>query len=388
MRENKLKRKVMHFWNTRITQKMKKAIAIVLCVTLCVGLGGYVLSQRILYTGIRVAESYSSMGSANSRYEKFASGYLRYGRDGVAHIDNKGKEKWNQSYQMSTPIIEVTQECAVVADSGGNQIIVLGKDGIKGTIRTEFPIEKVTVSKQGIVAVLTKDKEMPRVMCYDAVGNLLVEHKPASSKTGYPIDLSLSLDGEMLLVTYIQIVDGEVSSNYKYFSFGEEAKKEKDNVVAEGTVKDIILPETYFVNHNTSVMVGDSGFMIFKGQELPQLMTNVSVESTIEKTFHSNKYIGFVLEGDEGKDSKLQIYNLSGKLVTDIDYDGKYENVDIINDEVILYEGTQCRIFKLNGIERFCGEMNMNIKGVFPALGLNSYLVIENEGIKKVQLVR
>ena len=72
-----------------------------------------------------------------------------------------GKEKWNQSYQIKNPMIDVSDKSAAVADKEGNDILILQEDGLKGEVHTTKPIEKVSVSEQGIVsAILKKDTSM------------------------------------------------------------------------------------------------------------------------------------------------------------------------------------------------------------------------------------
>lgn len=387
-KEKMIKEKFLYFWNTKLTKKAKRIMAISFASGFCLLAGAYILSQQLSYTGIKVVASYTSVGSANSRYEIFASGILRYGRDGAAYINYQGEEIWNQAYQISTPIIEVTGSCAVVADCGGNDIVVFDEDGIKGEITTTYPIEKISVSEQGIVAVLTKDVDTPRILCYDAVGNLLVEHKPSSSDTGYPTDVSISLDGNMLLVTYIQILDGELVSNYIYYNFDEGVSTSANQIVSQGQVSDSIIPEAYFINEDTSVLISDKGFMIYKGNATPELQYSVTITKEISMTFHSEKYIGFVLVGTGETENELRVYDLEGELVTSIGLNESYENADILGDEVILYEGTECKILTLSGVERFQGDANMEITGLFPTFGINKYILIGNEGIKKVQLTR
>ena len=100
----------------------------------------------------------------------FGDFILKYTKDGVALVDQKGKELWNHSYQIKNPIIEINHEIAVIGDSGGNSIIVIDQKGIKGEIETTQPIEKLSVSQNGIVAAVLKDEVSPKVMCYDFDG--------------------------------------------------------------------------------------------------------------------------------------------------------------------------------------------------------------------------
>ena len=58
----------------------------------------------------------------------------------------------------------------MVADSGGNNILVFSEEGLKGEIETTLPIERITVSDQGIVSVVLRNENTPEIITYDAAG--------------------------------------------------------------------------------------------------------------------------------------------------------------------------------------------------------------------------
>ena len=63
--------------------------------------------------------------------------------------------------------------------------------------------EKLAVSSQGIVSAILKDEEKPLVMCYDAVGNVLVQNEVSLTTMGYPMDVATSWDGKTQIVSYL-----------------------------------------------------------------------------------------------------------------------------------------------------------------------------------------
>ena len=80
---------------------------------------------------------------------------LKYSKDGIALVNRKGDEEWNQPYQIKNPIVNTWQdEAVVVADKGGNTIMVMDKKGLKGEMQTALPVERVSVSSQGIVCAV------------------------------------------------------------------------------------------------------------------------------------------------------------------------------------------------------------------------------------------
>ena len=108
---------------------------------------------------------------------QFSTGVLKYSRDGIAFLNKKGEEQWNQPYQIKNPLVHVAGNSAATADRGGNDIYVFDKKGLRGEIHTNYPIEQFAISENGIVSVLLKNESTPQVVCYDAAGNVLVEHR-------------------------------------------------------------------------------------------------------------------------------------------------------------------------------------------------------------------
>ena len=133
-------------------------------VLVAVAAGVYLLVNLQTYGQMSVTESYGNGGGAsNNSYREFSGGVLKYSRDGVSYLDQKGEEQWNHSYQIKNPYIETGKESAVIMDKGGNDILVIQQDGIKGEIHTAMPIEKVSVSEQGIVAAILKNDSSAQI---------------------------------------------------------------------------------------------------------------------------------------------------------------------------------------------------------------------------------
>ncbi len=101
------------------------------------------------YTSANVVTSYYTEKAGNNSYCQFSEGVLRYSRDGIAYLSKKNEEIWNHAYQIRNPFVEKCKETAVVADKGGNTIVVFDKNGIKGEMQTSLPIERAAVSEQG-----------------------------------------------------------------------------------------------------------------------------------------------------------------------------------------------------------------------------------------------
>lgn len=340
------------------------------------------------YTSVRVSETYALSGAANSSYKTFAKGVLKYSRDGVAYVNEKGEEQWNQSCQLKTPIVKVMGDCAAIADEGGNDIFIFDKNGEKGEVHTTLPIEKIAVSGQGIVSAIVKNESAPEIVCYDTAGNLLVEHQASLGGTGYPLDVSMSEDGEVMQAVYMQVQGGKLISKVAYYNFGTAGENVKDHEVAKKEYKDSVLADGFYMKGNVSVVAGDNCLTFFDGKETPKEVTTVTINKQIQSIAHNEKYVGMLLK-NTGKDGyELRLYNTSGKKVLSKEIKENYRNIRICGNQVILFDGKKCSIYLKNGIHKFEGTMDDSILEIVPVFGVNKYIVLDVNGMDNIRLVR
>lgn len=369
-------------------KKRRRRAAIRLGILLLVVVGIYLLITLQTYTKVRISDTFAIGEASSSSYAEFESGFLKYSRDGISYLNQKGAEQWNQSYQIKKPTVIVGNSAALVYDQGGNTIEVITKEGVKGEIETTMPIEHAAVSSQGIVGAILKNSESAMVMCYDAKGNVLVEHKSSISGTGYPINVALSNDGNTMEVLYLYTQDGKITSKILYYNFGTAGEEKTDHIVSEKEYEDTIMSSAFFMDENTSVAVGDNLLAIYSGTETPKESTIIKIDGEIKNVFHNNKYIGLIVKNKNASGYELRLYKASGKEVLTKSIVDTYDKVKISGGQVILYDGKKCSIYKINGIHRFEGSMDSDILEILPVSGVNRYVVMTADGLDFVRLVK
>lgn len=340
------------------------------------------------YTSVKISDTYSIAGAADSSYKEFAEGVLKYTRDGISYLNMDGDEQWNLPYQIKTPFVEVNEKSAAVADKGGNAIMIFNKDGLKGEIKTTLPIEKMAISNQGIVSVILKNESAPRILCYDTAGNILVEHKISLSGMGYPMDVAISEDGEVLQVSYLHVHSGKLISKVVYYNFGEGKEGDSDHQVGYKEFENTVLASGFYMDGDVSAVVGDNCMTIFKGKDDVKEVATVVFDNKVQSIGYSGKYIAVVLSNSGQPGYELRMYNKSGKLVTSEAFTGEYRNVKVKGNQVIMYDGKECAIFLKNGTQKFDGEMNNSIFEIVKAAGANKYIVMNANGMENVRLVK
>lgn len=372
----------------RQKRKRWKKTGIIAGSILAVSIGIYLLINLQTYTSVRTVDTYPVSGAASNEYKQFADGVLKYSRDGISYLDQKGSEVWNQPYQVQNPVVDVNETSGAVADKGGNAILVFNEEGLRGEIETDLPIERISVSEQGIVSVILIDESSSQILCYDAAGNILVEHKTSVNGTGYPMDAALSPDGEILQVLYLYTQDGTITSRVAYYNFGQEGESETDHQVTEQEYKDVVMADGFFMNQSVSAAVGDNMLTIFRGKSVPEEAVKVEIDKEIKSVFHNQEYIGMILKNEGKEGYELRLYNDRGQMAMSEDFSGDYSNVKICGSQVIMYDGKNCSIFTRGGIQKFEGEMNSNILEIFPVAGVNKYIVMNENGMEVVRLVK
>ena len=116
----------------------------------------------------------------------------------------------------------------------------------------------ILTALRGVVKYFAErpEKMLPRqaALCYDAKGNILVEHKVSLKNMGYPIDIALSEDGKTLIVSYLNTTSSQMISLVSYYYFGNAEVDNKDHLVYQKEFEDTIVPITTFLDGDNSLL--------------------------------------------------------------------------------------------------------------------------------------
>ena len=380
---SEIKNKVRRFRLRKLRKILVPAVLIILAAC-----GTYLLLKNQTYAQARTAREYVADISDTSSYARFGDGIIRYNRDGVVYLNKKNEEQWIQPAQIQNPVIVVKENAFAVADNGGNNIMVFTEEGLKGEIETTLPIEKIAISDQGIVSAVLRDENSPKIISYDATGNILVEQKTTVGTTGYPAALELSGDGRLLAVSYLYTEGAVIKSRVVFYNFGETVQGKPDNIVSSAEYEDTVAAEVFFMGEDRAVVVGDNRFIIYKGKEEPQKEKEIIIDQEIQSVFHSDQYIGFVLLNRDKSGYEVRLYNRLGEQILNRPIPAKYDNVKMDGDEILMYDGTSCCIVTATGIIKFSGDIKINALEMFRAPGLNRYYVMSVDELRIIYLTK
>ena len=341
------------------------------------------------FSTYKILSTIERADSNSVQYLKYGNKLLKYSRDGVSALDNKGNVIWNSTYDMKDPKADICGDFVAVADIGSKILYVFDKEGKAAKVETLLPILQAKVAEQGVVAVLLQDKDGNNVSLYypyDTSNSLLIDFK-TSNEDGYPIDIDISNDGKKLVTSYLSTQNGVAENAVTFYNFSEVGENEINNIVGTFIYKQIIVPKVEFLTNSIVCAFAEDKFSLYSIKEQPELIHEETLKTEIKSIFYDEEHVGFILENLEGsKKYKIMVYDLKGKKVLEKKVDYDYENVSIYGDDIIFKTNLECYILRMNGKEKFHGRFDKNISYIYPADRLNRYYFINDTNIEEIKL--
>lgn len=328
-------------------------------------------------------------------YETFGTNLLRYSKDGASYIDAAGKDVWVQSYEMKSPIVAVNGDYAAIADQQGNNIYICDLNGCQGVATTVLPIIKVTVSAKGVVAAILEDQTASASYIYfyrkDGTEIKLFIKGVLGGNIGYPLDISLSPDGTILIGSYVFIEGGTLKNRVAFYNFSEVGKNALNRFVGgfHEIYENSMVPRVRYLNDTYAVAFADNSISFYTSADVmsPALVAQVPVEEEIKSVFCSDKYAGIIVKSVSGEyDSRMDLYGANGEKLFGVDFSYVYEHVDIDEDFIFLYNENSCKIYNSHGVLKYEGEFDFTVSKINKGSQPNQIIVAGPQVIKEIRL--
>lgn len=360
-------------------------IAIVLITVVAVFAAKNIIEKRT-YDSYKVLEMSEQLDSSVLNYKELGNYVLRYSGDGVSLINISDRVVWNDSIQMTAPVAVSFDEVAAIYETKGTEVHVYGIDGKMGTIKTDYPILKASVSSLGGVAVILENDENTLINYYSADGSLIASSSTNMRNPGYPVDLSISKDGLSLVVSYFVADGSDISSYLAFYNFGEAGKNKEDNLLDGVRFDGILVPKVQYLDNKTLVVYREDGFTLYKSTSLLEEVKKVTFEKEIISSFSDGDLFGFVFSGSGDHAFEMKVYNSSGGVQLESDFDLVYDKIKISDNQIILHNSNQFAIISASGTVRFSGNFEEgNILDIVKR-GMNRYSVACSKGIANIEL--
>ncbi len=354
--------------------------AVILCA--CLAWSG--LQNRTFET-YEVVRSFERVDTLTTQYTEFLGYVLKYGRDGISCVDSGNHLVWSQTYNMQHPIVDICRNSAAVAEENGTEAMIFDETGIQGTIQTRLPIHQISVSSQGVLAVLLEDGDTMRLNLYNKKGEELVESQFRLQDVGYPLRMSLSSDATKLAVTFLQVQDGNVNTCLAFYNFSSVGENYNDHLVASRIMTGLVAPTVEYMDSTHCFALGPGLLLIYEGMQIPEPVQEITLEKEIRSVFYSEKYIGLVTEGEE-QEYALMVYDIQGRLRFETGFDMEYQTLKFSGDNILIYNEFECMMMNDSGKVFYTGTFEESVSNLYTMSGRSRYIVMHASRTDQIRL--
>ena len=364
-----------------------KARRIIFAVIILVIIVGYFLYRIFVsFTDYEVSSTLEREDADQTEYVDFWENLLAYSRDGAFYTDYNGNLIWNETYEMSNPQIEICNNKLLVYDKTGTKGLVQSVTGNIGTITTTLPIVDGDISADGHVAFLMQEGSTGYLSLYNSDGDVIASGELHIQNSGYPMSIALSSDGEKMMVSLLNLTDGDVKTTILFYDFGSAGEDKENNIVGTFSYSNLVVPEVDFVENDEAIAFGDTEVIIFGNNKEPKVKKELFVSDEMKSVFHNDKYFGIVTTTEEG-DTKLALYNMSATRRFETDVEEAYTKISLTKtNEVLLTDGENVTIYTLLGIKKFTYDFTGGIYQMIPWESYRTYILIEKGQIERIRL--
>ena len=358
---------------------------IIAVVVIIVVIASMMIARNWTYHTYRVLRSEKKEDTISSAYMNFGDYILQYSSDGARLQDRQGAEIWNVNYKIQDPTTAICDRTLLLYDRNGTDVTVVDRDGKKTSFTTKLPIRKACVTENGSVVAVQEDDSNAWIEYYDRNGKEIASVKTSMDNPGYPMDISISPNGELLAVSYLTFTQGIQQGLVYVYSFGKTGQNQMDNRIAAFTYDQKLVPEVAFLNDRTLVAFRDNGFTVYEGNKVPKATREVDTDREICSVFYDQEHIGLMLAGDGADTYRMNLYNRSGGELLSQEIDFPYTHVEFHGSEVSLYNGAALRVYSLHGTQKFDGAYTSDPRAFF-AIGKHRYVAVTDTAFELIQL--
>lgn len=385
-KENKVD--VRHFARQRFAHRARLFGAFFFCfiAIVVVVVISYISKNSQVYTEYQVINSVECKLSENSKILNFQNMFVSYSVDGIHCTDTKGKDVWSTPFEMQTPMLDMCGQYIAVADYNGRNIYIFDSTGEIGNIQTSAPIKNIAVSGSGTVVVLTDNDSQTPIDIYHYTGKKIASFRTTMSKSGYPVTFGISDDSKLLMVSYLYVDNGVLTTKLAFYNFGEVGKNETDNLVSGYDYQGELVPVVGFLNNTSSYAIANDKLVFFEGKERPVNSGNIMLQENIQAVFTGDNCIGLLYYDNSGEHRyRLDIYG-ANKLKSQIYFDEEYSDIFFANGMVVIYNAIQALVYSQTGNLKFEGMFSEGVRLMIPTSSYTRYTVVHDNSIETIVL--
>jgi hypothetical protein len=386
--EIKTKRKRRINYKERIrSYRLSRLYRAILFLLVIVGLSAILYLQwrdRVYSESVLISSAELRLFSGTT-IKNLAGYVLQYSKDGISLTDSKGVAVWNQTYEMQDPRIAICLDVVAIADYNGSTIYIMDTQRKLGEINTNLPIRAFDVAANGQVLVVLEDGNTTWVNMYAADGTQIASNRTSMNDSGYPISISVSPNGKLVGISFLNVADGNARTSVAFYNFGPVGQN-ANNYMSGYNYSNAVAPYLKFMSDDAAFAVTDDRIMFYAGNEKPMSVADTLLDEKVRSVYSSEDYVGLVFHATSGEALyRLDIYDKRGTLLLSKEFDFDYTEVAFVKDSFIIYNELDLLICHINGTEKYNGFLEKVTALFIPTNSLNRYVVVTSESIDTVE---
>ena len=149
----------------------------------------------------------------------------------------------------------------------------------------------------------------------------------------------------------------------------------------------MLIPQLDYVDENTCVAYTEKGFLVFEGTTDPEETAKVEESQEILSICKNDSHVAMTVESsDVLQPYTLKLYSLSGQEIFQENFDFSYENMEMDEDQILLWNRGEFAIYNFSGVEKFNGSVEEGQIQEIIGLGNRNYLGVLDQGLLYMKL--
>jgi len=205
--------------------------------------------------------------------------------------------------------------------------------------------------------------------------------------SGYPFSVSLSENGQLVLISFLYVDSGEIKSKIAFYNFGQVGKNKSDNFVSGYDYTDSVVPFTGFMNSSIAFAVADGRIMFYSGSQIPTSAAEQLFDEEVQGVYYNSSYVGLVyLNTDSENRYRMDVYNTSGSKILSKEFNMEYTDIIFCEDYFVAYNELECMVCNMKGVEKFNGNFKNTVYAVIPTKNVARYVLVTQNSLETIEL--
>ena len=127
--------------------------------------------------------------------------------------------------------------------------------------------------------------------------------------------------------------------------------------------------------------------MFFGGTQKPVSLAENLISDSVQSVYYGEEYVGLVFNSTESSNRyRLDVYHKSGELRHSIEFDIEYSDILFHEDQIIIYNETECCIYSSSGAEKYRGRFEKSALVLIPQSSAYRYMLVTPDSVDTIEL--